>query len=63
MKRREEEKYRVLGQPAIKGFIQLAKEGFTKVDIFTILDSEINRIETISSELLVLGKPVFREKE
>ncbi|WP_246944917.1 ATP-binding protein [Bacillus pinisoli] len=48
---------------AIKGFIQLAKEGFTKVDIFSILDSEINRIETIASELLVLGKPISERKQ
>lgn len=47
---------------AIKGFLQLAKEGFTKLDIYTILDSELDRIETIASELLVLGKPVSEKK-
>ncbi|MCM3162548.1 ATP-binding protein [Metabacillus litoralis] len=47
---------------AIKGFLKLAKEGFSKIDIYSILDSEIDRIETIASELLVLGKPVSEKK-
>ncbi|PGT77125.1 MULTISPECIES: histidine kinase dimerization/phospho-acceptor domain-containing protein [Bacillaceae] len=41
---------------AIKDFMKLAKEGSVQLDIYSIIDSEIDRIETISSELLVLGK-------
>ncbi|MFD2214650.1 PAS domain-containing sensor histidine kinase [Metabacillus endolithicus] len=46
---------------AIKGFMKLAKEGSVQLDIYSIIDSEIDRIETISSELLVLGKPQSKE--
>jgi len=46
---------------AIKGFMKLAKEGSVQLDIYSIIDSEIDRIETISSELLVLGKPQSTE--
>ena len=47
---------------SIKGFLKLQKEGaIPDLDIYPILDSEINRIETIASELLILGKPVTQE--
>ena len=47
---------------SIKGFLKLQKEGaLPDLDIYPILDSEINRIETIASELLILGKPVTQE--
>jgi two-component system sporulation sensor kinase A len=46
---------------SIKGFLKLSKEGvftLTDSDMYSILDTEIDRIETIASELLILGKPV-----
>ncbi|MEK4667989.1 ATP-binding protein [Niallia sp. FSL R7-0271] len=47
---------------AIKGFMKLAEQGSLNIkDVYPILDAEINRIETISSELLLLGKPVSTE--
>lgn len=47
---------------SIKGFIKLQQEGMiSDLDIYSIIDSEINRIETIASELLILGKPVSQE--
>ncbi|MER2059569.1 MAG: ATP-binding protein [Niallia sp.] len=47
---------------AIKGFLKLAYQGAMKLeDIYPILDIEINRIETIASELMFLGKPVKSE--
>ena len=42
---------------SIKGFMALAREGELKLDFISIIDKEIERIETIASELLVLGKP------
>ncbi|MCT2344780.1 ATP-binding protein [Bacillales bacterium AN1005] len=47
---------------AIKGFMKLAEQGSLHIkDVYPILDAEINRIETIASELLLLGKPVSTE--
>ncbi|MCM3362797.1 ATP-binding protein [Niallia sp. MER TA 168] len=47
---------------AIKGFLKLAYQGAMKLkDIYPILDIEINRIETIASELMFLGKPAKSE--
>lgn len=47
---------------AIKGFLKLAYQGAMKLDdIYPILDLEINRIETIASELMFLGKPARSE--
>lgn len=46
---------------AIKGFLKLAQEGSLGIDIYSIIDTEIDRIETIASELLVLGKPISVE--
>ncbi|MEW9670055.1 ATP-binding protein [Ammoniphilus sp. 3BR4] len=47
---------------AIKGFLKLANEGTNNfTDFQPIIDAEIDRIETIASELLVLGKPVSLE--
>lgn len=47
---------------AIKGFMKLVEQGSLNIkDVYPILDAEINRIETISSELLLLGKPVSTE--
>ncbi len=47
---------------AIKGFLKLAYQGAMKLeDIYPILDIEINRIETIASELMFLGKPATSE--
>lgn len=42
---------------AIKGFIELAKEGSLDLDIYSIIGREVERIELIAGELLVLGKP------
>lgn len=46
---------------SIKGFIKLAKEGSLDPEHYSIIEEEIDRIETISSELLVLGKPLSVE--
>ncbi|OLN22198.1 hypothetical protein BTO30_10635 [Domibacillus antri] len=43
---------------SIKGFVKLAKEGSINSDHYNIIEDEIDRIETIASELLVLGKPL-----
>ncbi|MBP3953641.1 ATP-binding protein [Bacillus suaedae] len=46
----------------IKGFMKLQQEGMiSDLDIYSIIDSEIDRIETIASELLILGKPVSQK--
>lgn len=43
---------------AIKGFLQLMQDEFNmKKDFYNIINSEINRIELILSELLLLAKP------
>ncbi|MFC4322526.1 ATP-binding protein [Litchfieldia salsa] len=42
----------------IKGFLKLSQEGSLDLDVYSIIDEEIARIETIASELLVLGKPL-----
>ncbi len=42
---------------AIKGFFQLIKVSDKKDEYFNIIDSELSRIEEISSELLMLAKP------
>jgi PAS domain S-box-containing protein len=41
----------------IKGFLQLYKQENSSVEYNDLLLSELNRIETITSELLTLGKP------
>ncbi|PGY13005.1 ATP-binding protein [Bacillus sp. AFS031507] len=41
----------------IKGFVQLYKMGNNSADYSDLLLSELDRIETITSELLFLGKP------
>lgn len=46
---------------SIKGFIKLAKEGSLDYEHYSIIEEEMDRIETISSELLVLGKPLSVE--
>ncbi|OAH54753.1 hypothetical protein AWH48_09225 [Domibacillus aminovorans] len=46
---------------SIKGFIKLAKEGSLDSEHYSIIEEEIDRIETIASELLVLGKPLSLE--
>ncbi|WP_312096422.1 ATP-binding protein [Niallia sp.] len=47
---------------AIKGFLKLAYQGAMNLsDIYPIIDIEINRIETIASELMFLGKPAKSE--
>ncbi len=43
---------------AIKGFVQLMRSGYgDREEYFTIMSSEIERIEQILSELLILAKP------
>ncbi|UCZ55188.1 MEDS domain-containing protein [Bacillus shivajii] len=46
---------------SIKGFLQLAKHDAINFDHYSIIDSELNRIETIASELLSLGKPLSKD--
>lgn len=46
---------------SIKGFIKLAKEDSMVEEYYQIIEEEIDRIDTIASELLVLGKPVSVE--
>ncbi|WP_052728257.1 ATP-binding protein [Domibacillus tundrae] len=46
---------------SIKGFIKLAREDVMQDAYYTIIEEEIDRIETIASELLVLGKPMSVE--
>lgn len=48
---------------SIKGFMKLAQEDVMHDEYYTIIEDEIDRIETIASELLVLGKPVSLEIE
>jgi PAS domain S-box-containing protein len=48
---------------SIKGFIKLAREDTMHDEYYTIIEEEIDRIETIASELLVLGKPISLEIE
>ncbi|WP_309088435.1 ATP-binding protein [Domibacillus sp.] len=48
---------------SIKGFIKLAREDAMHDAYYTIIEEEIDRIETIASELLVLGKPMSVEIE
>ncbi len=48
---------------SIKGFIKLAQEDSMIDEYYTIIEEEIDRIDTIASELLVLGKPVSIEVE
>ncbi|WP_052712139.1 ATP-binding protein [Domibacillus indicus] len=48
---------------SIKGFLKLAREDMMHDAYYTIIDEEIDRIETIASELLVLGKPMSVEIE
>ncbi|WP_050180032.1 ATP-binding protein [Domibacillus robiginosus] len=48
---------------SIKGFIKLAREDVMHEAYYTIIEEEIDRIETIASELLVLGKPMSVEME
>lgn len=42
---------------SIKGFIQFIQEGYVKEEYFTMILSELNRIEQIVNEFLVLAKP------
>ncbi|OES46651.1 hypothetical protein BA724_00920 [Domibacillus iocasae] len=46
---------------SIKGFMKLAREDVMHDSYYTIIEEEIDRIETIASELLVLGKPISIE--
>lgn len=48
---------------SIKGFIKLAREDVMHDEYYNIIEEEIDRIETIASELLVLGKPMSIEIE
>lgn len=48
---------------SIKGFMKLAQEDVMHDEYYTIIEDEIDRIETIASELLVLGKPMSLEIE
>lgn len=48
---------------AIKGFFQLIKSSTQKDEYFTIIDNELERIEEISSELLMLAKPQTKRHE
>ncbi|OZM56155.1 hypothetical protein CIB95_13705 [Lottiidibacillus patelloidae] len=44
---------------SIKGFLQLLKAGTIDIaNYYNIMANEVTRIDTISSELLVLGKPI-----
>ncbi|MDC3417699.1 ATP-binding protein [Aquibacillus salsiterrae] len=47
----------------IKGFFQLIKEDQTNTKFYQVIDQELDRIQQITSELLLLAKPHSKQRE